>query len=537
MQEHQPPNQRKEFLMFQSKSMRTTTLTALLVSLALLGGSRSAHAGCGCDKPPPAPAAVRPNATYSGMPVTLFHSSLQTGQNYDVTFTAMNGQNATASTQAVSRRDLADGVYKPQLVLNTPVLPLGPVGISVKLAGQSGALFTVADDLFTVVPQPISVPAQVGEFHYQNFQFAVSRAGVAYLSFNLNAVTLPMMFQAQAVGYPLRFSSTDIVFYNTQGFLMQLLSQNMPGLGSTSAGSSTDSDVLHYSRHEFNTFYLQHAEHLPHATDPTDGNWHLNGSRHIDHNTLVLAIAGTVNGGAPAPGATSAFELVFKTFSLFHHGLVGASSIYMSNSSKTDSYNSTTGLPGVNGDLRSNGSITLTNVALVTGNATAAAFSINNGAAIIGTKTTTSQALNFMPISVPKELPNLGDIVLTGGQTYTLVGPASYKVGKIDLSNSAQLIINNSAGPVTLYVTNTVNIGNTAQVVVANTNPENFALYLVNGNTVSIGNTGAFYGAVYAPQSAINLLNGGQFYGAFVGNTVNTSNSAFVHYDTALRGE
>ncbi|MGE0682154.1 MAG: hypothetical protein AB7P69_14805 [Candidatus Binatia bacterium] len=517
--------------------IRTITCTILLVGLVLLGGSRTAQAGCGCDKPPPAPAAVRPNATYAGMPVTLFHSGLQAGQNYEVTFTALNGQNTTASTQAVSRRDLADGVYKPQLVLTTPVLPLGPVGISVKLAGQSGALFTVADDLFTVVPQPISVPAQVGEFRYQNFQLAVSRAGVAYLSLNLNAVTLPMVFQAQAVGYPLRFSSDDIVFYNTQGFLMQLLDQNMPGLGSTAASSSADSDTLQYSRHEFSTFYLQHAEHLPHTTDPTDGNWHLTGSRHIDHNTLVLAIAGTVNGSAPAPGATAPFELVFKTFSLFHHGLVGTSSIYMSNSAKTDSYNSTTGLPGVSGDLRSNGSITLTNLALVAGNASAAAFSITNGAAIIGTKTTTSQALNFMPISVPQELPNLGDIVRTNGQAYTLVGPASYKVGKLDFSNGARLIINNSDGPVTLYVTNTVNIGNTAQVIVANTNPENFALYLVNGNTVSIANTGAFYGAVYAPQSAINFLNGGQFFGAFVGNTINASNGAFVHYDTALRGE
>lgn len=523
--------------MFRTSSSLSSYATVLLFVVALLGAPRAVHAGCGCDKPPPAPAAVRPNATYAGMPVTLFNSGLVTGQAYTVTFTAMNGQSATVSTQAVTKSDLADGVYKPQLMVATPSLPLGPVAISVRQAGQSGALFALADDLFTLAPAPLSVPAQVGEFHYQNFQFAVSRAGVAYLSLNLTAVSLPMVFQAQALGYPLRFSSSDIVFYNTQGFLMQLLSQNMPGLGSSVSSSSSDSDTLLYSRHEFSSFYLQHGEKQAHVTDPTDGNWHLNGTRHIDHNTLVVALAGTVNGGAPAPGATAPFELVLKTFSLFHHGLVGASSIYMSNTAKTDSYNSRTGLPGVNGDLRSNGPITLTNQALVTGNATAAAFSVNNGATILGTKTTTSQALNFMPISLPKELTDLGDIVRTNGQSYTLVGPASYKVGKLDFSGNSQLIVNNSAGPVTLYVTNTITIGNTAQVVISNPNPENFALYLISGAPVNISNTGSFYGTVYAPQSAINILNSGQFFGAFVGNAVTASNSAFIHYDTALRGE
>ncbi len=514
-----------------------STVTALLTAALLLATPLSAQAGCGCEKPPPAPASVRPNATYSGMPVTLFHSSLVIGQNYTVTFTAMNGQSATAPASAVSLRDLADGVYKPQLVVNTPSLPLGPVGISVTQTGQSGVLFAVADDLFTVAPQPITVPAQVGQFNYQNFKLAVSRAGVVYLSLNLDAVGLPMVFQAQVKGYPLRFSSDDIVFYNTQGFLMQLLDQNMPGLGSTVSSSGSDSDTLRYSRHEFNSFYLQHDEKQAHSVDPSDANWHQDGSRHIDHDHMVLAIAGTVNGNAPAPGATTAAELVFKTFSIFQHGLVGASSIHMNNVAFTDSYNSATGLPGADGDLRSNGQITLSNLALVDGDATGFSFSQTNGATISGTKTTTTQALSFMPIAVPKELPDLGDIVRTNGQTYTLVGPASYKVGKIDLSNGARLIINNTAGPVTLYVTQAVTTTNTAQITATDTNPENFAMYMVNGNAVKLSNAGAFHGVVYGPQSVIDLTNGGQFYGAFVGSQVKLDNGAQVHYDTALRGE
>ena len=142
-----------------------------------------------------------------------------------------------------------------------------------------------------------------------------------------------------------------------------------------------------------------------------------------------------------------------------------------------------------------------------------------------------------MPISVPKELQDLGDIVRTNGATYTLVGPASYKVGKIDLSNSARLLVDNTAGPVTLYVTRYARTTNTAQITTTDTNPEHFALYMVNGGDVVLTNAGTFYGVVYGPQSVIDFTNGGQFNGAFVGKSVTLNNGAQVHYDTALRGE
>jgi hypothetical protein len=509
-------------------------LAALLITYPTL-----LQAGCGCEKPPPSASSVRPAVTYGGMPVTLFHSSLVAGQTYDVTFTAMNGSAANVSSvPAVSKRDLADGVYKAQLSVPVPNnLPLGPVGITVKKTDQNTILLSVSDVAFTVAPQPISFPTQVGEFHYQNFQFAVSRSGIAYISLNLSAVTLPMVFQAQAKGYPLRFNSNGVVFYNTQGFLMQLLNQNMPGLGTTIASSGSDSDTVHYSRHEFATFYLHHNEKQTHNVDANDANWHLNGSRHIDHDHLVLALVGTLNGTAPAAGATPAFELVVKTFSLFQHGLVGVSSISMSNTAKTDSYNSNTGLSGTDGDLRSNGTINLDNRALVDGDATASSFSVLNGSVITGTKKTTSQALNFMPIFVPSGLQNLGDIVRTNNSTYTLVGPASYKVGKIDLNNGAHLLIDNTAGPVTLYIEQYVKTTNTTQITTTDANPEKFALYMVNGGDVELNNNGIFYGVVYGPQSVLKLTNSGQFSGAFVGKNVILNNSAEVHYDTALRGE
>jgi hypothetical protein len=48
--------------------------------------------------------------------------------------------------------------------------------------------------------------------------------------------------------------------------------------------------------------------------DPTDPMWHLDGSRHIDHDNLVIAIHSQLkNGSYPAPGATKSFNLDITT--------------------------------------------------------------------------------------------------------------------------------------------------------------------------------------------------------------------------------
>lgn len=515
------------------------SLTAILVSLCLLGSPPPSHAGCGCTKPPPAAASVRPNATYSGTKVTLFGSGITTGQLYNVTFTAMNGTSATVSSvQAVSKRDLADAVYKAQLAVTVPSsLPLGPVGITVKRSGQTGILLSIPDASFTVAPQPVAVPSQPGSYNYQNYKAAVGRDGRVYISLDVTGMTQPRTIKAQAKGWPLRFTKDNTVFYNTQGFLMQMVNAAIPGLATITPSNSADSNVLQYQRHEFNTYFLQHVENQAHNTDPNDSNWHTDGSRHIDHDHLILTITGTVNGSAPAAGATPAFTFALNTYTFFHNGLTGTSALEINNNGRTDSYNSVTSLLGSQGDIWSNGEVKLDNNAAVNGNATAAAFTITNGSYVTGSRTTLSSPASFLAVDIPQGLTDLGSLTLTNGATRTLVGPASYRVANLSVDNNGHLIINNTAGPVTLYITGPVTISNNGQVTVADADPEKLALYLAGSSPVLIDNGGSFYGAIYAPQSPMTLSNNGQFFGSFVGNTVKVDNGAAIHYDTALRGE
>ena len=75
-----------------------------VLASTMLVGPPAAHAGCGCTKPAPPPAAVRPNVTDGGRPVTLFHPSLVTGGSYTVQFTALDGSSASVSATAVNSR-------------------------------------------------------------------------------------------------------------------------------------------------------------------------------------------------------------------------------------------------------------------------------------------------------------------------------------------------------------------------------------------------------------------------------------------------
>lgn len=517
-------------------SWRVSTLAVFMVGLLAGGQPAPVSAGCGCQKTPPAPAVIFPNATYSGAPVTLIHSSLQDGQSYKVAFTTESGATAVVQTQAVTKRDIADGQYKPQVTVSLPNLPIGPASVTIKRNDET--IVTMLDDSFlTVVPQPVVVPNQVGQSTFSAFQAAVSRDGVVYLSLDLTNVTMPMIFRAQAKGYPLRFTSQSAVFYNTQGYLMQLLDESIPGLFAiNAANSASDSDILQYSRHEFNTFFLQHQERQAHKVDPTDPNWHEDGTPHIDHNHLILALTAQLNNGSsPVPGATPTFQLSLSTASLFHNGLVGATSIEMSGTASTDSYDSDSLLGDLlvsHGDILSNGKITLKGLSAVRGDATGAAFSVALLSRITGKKIISKQPTEFMPVMIPKLLPNLGRLTLGLGAIRTL-GPGSYQVSDL-IINGGTLIINNDKGPVTLYVTGKVDIS-IGSISMTNKDPESFAVYVAGSGGVTLGLLSSFHGVVYAPKSPMNIFGLGQFYGAFIGDTVTVRDAATIHYDSALR--
>jgi hypothetical protein len=95
------------------------------------------------------------------------------------------------------------------------------------------------------------------------------------------------------------------------GFLNALLAPP-PGEsgGSGENGTSVTSDVFAYWRHDFALYKQQHRQLDAWQLDD-DPDWHADGTYHVDHNTIVVAVTGTLpDGSLPPPGATPPFRLV-----------------------------------------------------------------------------------------------------------------------------------------------------------------------------------------------------------------------------------
>lgn len=518
---------------------------ALVAATSLLSHATYALAGCGCEKPAPRPAAVRPDATWAGMPVSFFAAELVVGESYTATFKALDGTTATVNGTAAMAKDLADAAEKPLLSVALPQLPLGPASVTVRSLATGAQVLAISDRQFTVAPTPIALPGEYGSWSYADTQLAVGHDGVVYLSLDLTGLTQPLVFEAEMAGYPLRYSSRDVVFMNTQGFLMQLLVQPqsgeaIPGMFVYPATAATSSDTLHYSRHEFRTYFLDHEERQAHAVDPS-GNWHDDGSRHIDHDHLVVAMIGRLaDGSLPVAGATPSFTLRVRAHSLFHRGLTGTSSVSMGPLAATAGYDSRyplLGVAGLRGDVYTNGQLKMSTGAVVAGNATAGSFSMGLGALVLGKRTTTTKTETYMAATAPKDLADLGDVTVSGLLARrTIVGPGSFRANRITVANGGQLFVDNRTGPVTIYVADSVKVSGIGGIAVADTNPEKFAVYLSGTGGATFSVVGIFNGVVYAPSSTLTLGGGGIFTGAFLGKTVNVLDASVIRYDQSLLG-
>jgi choice-of-anchor A domain-containing protein len=160
------------------------------------------------------------------------------------------------------------------------------------------------------------------------------------------------------------------------------------------------------------------------------------------------------------------------------------------------------------------------------------------------------------PITVPESLaalPSSGTI----NSNKTISSSAKYD--KIDLSNSKILTIN---GEVSLYIVGDVILGNSAELLISNANDASLILF-VGGNieiknggvinnlsknakklqiyglescqSITLKNGGDFYGAIYAPNADVVMMNSGDMFGSVIGKSVDQKNSSTFHYDVSLR--
>lgn len=291
----------------QSRSIGSLVLAAG-VGLLL---AAPAWAGCGCDKPAPPRASVRPFVASAEQTVTLFNADLEEGATYDVAFESPAGSTQWTRGQARREKDVADGAMREHLRIALPTaLPLGPCAVSVWRDGTQR--FAVPADDFTVAAAPIAL-RETADTVRRDYRAAVGADGTVYIPVDVSAVSRATRFSGNALGMPLQFEARNVAMYNGQGYLMQLLDASAPRLFDLQGGDFDRSTALSYWRHEFATYKTEEAA-AAHARHDDAGEWHADGSRHVDHDHIIVAVRGAfADGSTPAPGETAPFQLVIAS--------------------------------------------------------------------------------------------------------------------------------------------------------------------------------------------------------------------------------
>jgi hypothetical protein len=297
--------------------MKIRTAGVCMTMLALLVAALApvrADAGCGCSKPPPPRAAVRPFVASPDQTITIFNDALINGGQYWVQFTSMTDGSVDWSRGKVnSRRDFADGQNRAQLRVSVGNVALGPCKIAVWNSNGSNRLFSLDDGDFTVIAPPIVLHDFNETVSQHAYQAGVGKDGTVYVAVDVSQVSDATVFTGTANGYPLTFGARSIAMYNQQGFLMQVLDPTTPGLFRITRGGNGTSDMLAYWRHEFRTYKQDHRQ-MDRFRNDDDPDWHADGTPHIDHNKIVVAISGLlVDGSRPERGGTPPFDLVIES--------------------------------------------------------------------------------------------------------------------------------------------------------------------------------------------------------------------------------
>lgn len=248
---------------------------------------------------------------------------------------------------------------------------------------------------------------------------------------------------------------------------------------------------------------------------------------------------------------------------LFNNGIFGYDSVTLSGNTLVDSFDSSEGpyLPltaGSDGDVGTNGDLTLSENAVVNGDA----FIGPSGTITGNTPEHLTGETFYSADDVELEgLPSIDDfIVLPSAGNYVLSGnnsdiilPGDYRYESMTVDGKAVLTISSNTR---IYIHNDFTIAGQAEVV-TNDNVEfyiggdgNFAGQgIVNtseiasnlqifgvgdGTSMSFTGLSDSYGTFFAPKSSIYMAGDADYYGAVVGKTAELAGNIKFHYDEDL---
>jgi len=254
----------------------------------------------------------------------------------------------------------------------------------------------------------------------------------------------------------------------------------------------------------------------------------------------------------------------FPLQGLFEYAIFGDEYIHLTNGGTVDWYNYDTDDKslqiGTNSTIAD--SVVLDNGAILNGDVVIGA---GGDPDVVINKTTANITGNtyVMPKEYDLPLITVPDWLATlpsgGTINNSITISSSAKYDNIDIGNNHVITID---GEVSLYIAGDIILDNTAELQIIGEDNVSLTLY-VDGNIISdnsgtinnlskdatqlviyglddclsiiLNNDIDFYGAIYAPNADIVMMNSGDVYGSVVGNSIDQTNAATFNYDASLR--
>lgn len=218
---------------------------------------------------------------------------------------------------------------------------------------------------------------------------------------------------------------------------------------------------------------------------------------------------------------------------------------------------------GKQGTVKSNGSVTVGANAKVFGEAVAGPegrVRVQGSGYVDGATTRAIAGESMPPVEVPavplqgdRTVPEAGKLVLPAGEhhvgtlvverggTLRIEGPATLVVDRLAVEAFASLVIDGTAGPVTIFGTGSFEVDSKAQWVSTTRSPAELSLRLAGDNivdsacSIKLNGGGEFFGTIYAPNAKLSVESAMKIYGAIAARAVTLGQGVEVHYDQALR--
>jgi type II secretory pathway pseudopilin PulG len=296
---------------------------------------------------------------------------------------------------------------------------------------------------------------------------------------------------------------------------------------------------------------------------------------HVTPTVIRLTSVGTDD----TDGARQELTVRAIPNTIWEYGAFGREFLHMDSNARVDSYNSTLGTYASqavngsgsdqhalgNGDIGSNGDISLDQNAHVWGDAIAGPShmtTILGNAIVDGGTTPATEQVQLPTINVPS-YPSLGNWTVNAnttlaagnytydnlrigtGRTLTINGPANIVCTNMLLRSNSAIVVNATNGPVNFYVIDDFILEQNGTIHSTTYHPIDVRMYLLSDNVINpevnvqldqidLDSNTSVYGTILAPNAQVIIDSNFQMFGALMSRSLNVTSNARFHFDEAL---